>query len=638
MPTRSRSGSDAALEQVLEQPRQIAPAFGLGVQPIERLRRLAIAAGDLQHPLVRRDRLVEALQRALGQRADLQPELAFGLGVGPRQLRAPDQHLVQRLAVAGLAIDALQRLQRILIVGDAIEHAPVVVRRRGRVALGQRDLGDGAIEAQLHRLVEHVGADLAVQRRDLADPLQAGQPLVACRATRASSGSDSASRIASAVVARARLLVAQPRLLQRRQPHQLLQPAARVGLRLDVDAHDRRQLGEAPAALVDRLQRLRRRQPQAAVGARAPGSVPAPPARPGPPGAASSTSRQRPSASAGSPSGPSSSAAICRSSATRFGRASARERQPALQDLQALAVAPLLLVEPRQRLQRLVVLRVLVEDADAGGDRLVDVADVALEQARDRRHSSWRAVASPAMSMRLRSISTRWRCCDAGLEDAARARRSRRAPAGSISRIDRSVATAASVSVSDFSCSSAMRNRIFLRVGARRRPAHLHREDLHQPGDVAGLGVQPLQRGRRRRGGVGVVRIEGEHQLPDVDRRAAVAEAPREQLGRARQQVGAAGDVAGVALERQLLVDVDQLREPLQRRARAARSPAARPGLPGSAASTCRQVASAAAFACSLFSCRSAMRASNAAAAGPSSTSRSTSRIAARRAQALLAS
>ena len=256
---------DAPLQQVLQQPRQIAPALGLGVQTIERLRRVAVADRDLQHALVRRDRLLQAAQGILGQRADLQPQLAFGLGVGPRQLRAPDQDLVQRLAVAGPAIDALERLQRILVVGNAVEDAAVVVRRRRRVALGQRDLGDGAIQAQLHRLVEHVRADLAVQRRDLADPLQAGQPLVAVEQRRQ-------LRLRQRVADRERrgrarrLLVAQTRLLERREPHQLFQAAARVGLRLDIDAHHRRQLGVAPVDLVDRLQRLRRRQPQGAVG------------------------------------------------------------------------------------------------------------------------------------------------------------------------------------------------------------------------------------------------------------------------------------------------------------------------------------------------------------------------------------
>ena len=45
-------------------------------------------------------------------------------------------------------------------------------------------------------------------------------------------------------------------------------------------------------------------------------------------------------------------------------------------------MTPLLLVEARQRLERLIVLGVLVEDADAGRDGLVDVADVSFEQPR----------------------------------------------------------------------------------------------------------------------------------------------------------------------------------------------------------------------------------------------------------------
>ncbi len=56
------------------------------------------------------------------------------------------------------------------------------------------------------------------------------------------------------------------------------------------------------------------------------------------------------------------------------------------------------------------------------------------------------------------------------------------------------------------------------------------------------------------------------HQLPGVDGRAPVAEAPAVEPRRARQQIGAARDVGGVAVEGQLLIDVDQLGEALEQR------------------------------------------------------------------------
>ena len=127
------------------------------------------------------------------------------------------------------------------------------------------------------------------------------------------------------------------------------------------------------------------------------------------------------------------------------------------------------------------------------------------------------------------------------------------------------MATAASVSPSDFSSSPAMRNRSFFRAAAV-GPARLQLQRLDQVGDVVGLGVERLQRRRGRRGGREVVLIEVEDQLPGVDGRPPVVETPGVELRGTRQQIGAAADVGGVAPERQLLIDVDQLGEPLQRR------------------------------------------------------------------------
>ena len=577
MPTRSRSGSTPRFSRSSSR-RVRSPQRSAFVYRRSRAWAASLSfAGDLQHALERGDGFFQPFQRRFGQGADLQAQLALGLRVAARQLRAPDQDLVERLVVAGPAVDPLQRLQRVLVLGDAIQHAPVVVGGRRRVAVAQRDLGDRAVQAQLDGLVEDVGADLAVQRRDVADPLEAGQPFVRVEQRRQlglRQGVADRQRRRGA----GRLLVTERRLLQRRQPHQLLEARARVGLRVDVDADHRRQLGVAAGPLVDRLQRLRRRQPEAAVrrgrhealqrrdrflvaGRRLQHLAPAAERLARIAERPFQQRRDRPQ----------------QHDAVRVARG--LERQAALEDLQPLAVTPLLLVEPRQRLQRLVVLRALVEDADARRDRLVDVADVALEQARDLTPQllARRRVAGQVdpLAHHLDALPV----LRARLEDVIQ--RVDRRPLLRIDLQDRAQRRDRAVDVAQ---------RLLLQLGdaeqdllavlGRRRPPHLHAEDLHQAGDVARLGVQLLQRGRGRRRRVGVLGIEGEDQLPDVDRRAPVAQAPRVQLGRPRQQVGAARDVGRVLLERQLLIDVDQLGEALQHGAEALDLAAARRGCP----------------------------------------------------------
>ena len=218
------------------------------------------------------------------------------------------------------------------------------------------------------------------------------------------------------------------------------------------------------------------------------------------PGAAPRISRQRSSAFAGSPSGPSSSA---RSGAAprRAGVAPRRLRrqgQAPLEDVEPVAVPPLLVVEARQRLERAGILGVLVEDADAGGDGLLDVADVALEQARDLAPQllARARVAGEvdALAQHLDALAV----LRAGLED----------PLEGVDRLavlrSRSPGSTAasppppSVSPSDFSSSPAMRNSSALRVVGGLGPARLLAQDLDQRRDVAGLGVQGLERRRRR--------------------------------------------------------------------------------------------------------------------------------------------
>ena len=284
------------LQEVAEQANQIAPALGLRVEAIERRGGRAIGGRDLDDPLVGGDRVVEPFELGLRQLADLDAQRALdGRLLG--QLRAPQEDLVEGLRVAVAAIDRVERGQRAVVVGDAIEDAAVVVGRGRRVTLPRRRGGDGAIETELERLVEDVGADVAVERGDLGQALGAGQALVGVEQRRE-------LRLGQGVADGQRrrlqrpLGVAEPRLFERRQPHQLAEARADVGLR-----PRRRCERSPPARRSDRPFRRSARAPARPPAAgprrcRAPGSAPAPPAprrRPAPVRAPRASARARPS-------------------------------------------------------------------------------------------------------------------------------------------------------------------------------------------------------------------------------------------------------------------------------------------------------------------------------------------------------
>ena len=123
-----------ALDDLREEAREIAPALGLGVQAIERLHRVAIVRRQLEHALVGGDGLVDAAERLLGQRADLRAQAPLGAGI-LGQLGAADQDLVQRRGVVAGRVDLIERRQRGVVFGHAIEHAPVVLGGQLVVAL-----------------------------------------------------------------------------------------------------------------------------------------------------------------------------------------------------------------------------------------------------------------------------------------------------------------------------------------------------------------------------------------------------------------------------------------------------------------------------------------------------------------------
>ena len=241
----------------------------------------------------------------------------------------------------------------------------------------------------------------------------------------------------------------------------------------------------------------------------------------------------------------------------------AAERQPPLQDLQAVAVASLLLVEPRQGLQRLIVLGALVEDADTGRDGLVDVAHVALEQAR---HPPPQLLAGAGIVGQIDPLAQDLHplaMLRSRLEDPIQ--RVDRLPLLRIALQDRAQRGDRRLRVAErFLLEAGDPVEDLLPLRRPGRPARLEGQDLDQARHVARLGVERLERRRRRSSRLEVVRVDVEDQLPDVDGRPTVAELLRIEPRRARQQVGAAAHVRHLQLESELLVDVDQLGEPLE--------------------------------------------------------------------------
>ena len=100
-------GQPAALDQLLDEPRQIAPPLGLGVEAIERLRRVPVPGRDLEHPLVGGDGVLGALERGLRQLTELQAQALFGRRI-LRQLGPADEDLVEGLVVARVAMNVFE--------------------------------------------------------------------------------------------------------------------------------------------------------------------------------------------------------------------------------------------------------------------------------------------------------------------------------------------------------------------------------------------------------------------------------------------------------------------------------------------------------------------------------------------------
>ena len=137
--------------------------------------------------------------------------------------------------------------------------------------------------------------------------------------------------------------------------------------------------------------------------------------------------------------------------------------QASLEDVDAIAVAALLFVEAPQHLERVGIFGVLVEDADAGGNGLLHVADIALEQVGDSPPQLLPGgrVAGEVdpLAQDLHALTVLRAGFENPVEDVDRL-----AILGSISKMARSVVTAASVSPRDFSSRPAIRNRIALRA------------------------------------------------------------------------------------------------------------------------------------------------------------------------------
>ena len=99
------------VELRLEHVEVLLGLLGLLVELLEGAQRHQVRGIEVEHLLVRADRLPGVVEADVPDRADLEPEPDDFLLVG-RQLRAPRHHVDQRLPLLGAAIQPLERDQR----------------------------------------------------------------------------------------------------------------------------------------------------------------------------------------------------------------------------------------------------------------------------------------------------------------------------------------------------------------------------------------------------------------------------------------------------------------------------------------------------------------------------------------------
>ena len=151
--------------------------MGGHVALLERLARLAVVREHLEHLLVGADRLHRAIEAALAQLRQLHQIVSPAIVVARRQLGAAHVDLVQRIPLATLDVDALERVERLRVIGRHVDDAPVVLARRVAIAELVRLGRHRQVDALLHRRVEDVGPELAIERDQLGPRRRRRQPL-----------------------------------------------------------------------------------------------------------------------------------------------------------------------------------------------------------------------------------------------------------------------------------------------------------------------------------------------------------------------------------------------------------------------------------------------------------------------------
>ncbi len=129
------------------------------------------------------------------------------------------------------------------------------------IAEPQRGVGNRAFEAQLHRLVEHVGAHLAIERGHFGLTSGTGETFIGVQQT-AQLGLAEGVADGAGGGGQGRVGVMEAVFFEGGQSDELFEPSARIALLpVDVDTHHGRQVGEPTGRLINGLQRLRGGEP-----------------------------------------------------------------------------------------------------------------------------------------------------------------------------------------------------------------------------------------------------------------------------------------------------------------------------------------------------------------------------------------
>ncbi len=219
-----------------------------------------------------------------------------------------------------------------------------------------------------------------------------------------------------------------------------------------------------------------------------------------------------------------------------------------------LGCRPLAVIEASQCLERLRLVGCVVEHRADGGNRLVHIVEFDFQNGNH-------AVAQPIPRCRLDRVCPAAQKLHAFtrlarfLEDAFQVLKSRirrftlaveQAAVGGHRR--REIVQGVLLQTSDTKTKSVL---LAMILGPF-TPAAQH---IDQTLDVRRLEVERLQRRRGRRAGSRVADVQVEDTPPCANGRAAIRQRTLEEPGRAREQVGDSGDVRGVALAREILVE-----------------------------------------------------------------------------------